>query len=195
MACNAQEGSTDIEYQLIGRCEGCEAVLEFESPVNSVDTLPGFNNNGARIKVSGTVYMSDGITPAPEVILYLYQTNIEGIYKALPESKGWEKRHGYIRGWVKADSNRKYEFYTSKPGVYPSRTEPAHIHVIILEPNGNYYWVDSYYFQGDTLLTRDELEPKNPRGGTSGILKLKETDSGLLIGTRDFILGKNVSGY
>ena len=57
------------------------------------------------------------------------------------------------------------------PGSYPSRDTPAHIHAILLEPSGRYYWISDYYFEGDPLLTDKELENSHPRGG-KGILQL-----------------------
>ena len=117
-----------------------------------MDTLPDFNDQGMRIKVMGTIYQRDGKTPAKDVILYIYHTDQQGIYATKGDEQGWGKRHGYIRGWIKTGEDGKYAFYTLKPGIYPSRDNPAHIHPIILEPDGKYYWLGSYHFAGDTLL-------------------------------------------
>ncbi len=180
-------------YRLVGGpCEGCEAVLEYGDEVlNSVDTLPLFEDNEPKIKVAGTVYLSDGETPSEGVILYLYHTNKEGIYPTRGNEEGWVRRHGYIRGWVKTDATGNYEFYTFRPGTYPSRTEAAHIHLTILEPDGKYYWVQSYLFAGDPLI-RDTSKP--PRGGPGNVLQLVEKGQ-LLEGRRDIILGRNIQGY
>lgn len=178
-----------------GPCEGCEAVLEYgDRALSSVDTLPDFHEQGTRIKVEGTIYQPDGTTPAEDVILYVYHTNQEGIYATRGDETGWGKRHGYIRGWMKTGKDGKYAFYTLKPGVYPNRSAPAHIHPTILEPNGKYYWLGSYHFEGDPLLGAEEKDPASPRGGSSGLLELKEK-GGILVGKRDFILGRNVPGY
>ncbi|MBL4656517.1 MAG: intradiol ring-cleavage dioxygenase, partial [Flavobacteriales bacterium] len=68
------------------------------------------------------------------------------------------------------------------------------IHPTILEPSGKYYWLGSYHFEGDSLLTDNEINPDSPRGGSSGLLTLtKEED--IWVGTRDIILGKNVPDY
>jgi len=85
-----------------GPCEGCEAVFEFgDQELTPVDTLPDFGNPGPKLKVTGTIYQPDGKTPAPNVILYVYHTNQEGIYATRGDETGWAKRHGYIRGWIK----------------------------------------------------------------------------------------------
>ena len=178
-----------------GPCEGCEAIFEYgDKELSSTDTLPDFNEKGQKIKVTGTIYQNDGKTPAVGVILYIYHTDQDGIYATKGGETGWGKRHGYIRGWTKTDKDGKYTFYTLKPGAYPSRSSPAHIHPIILEPNGKYYWLGSYHFEGDPLLTDKDKSSDSPRGGSSGLLSLRK-EGNLWIGERDFILGKNIPDY
>lgn len=178
-----------------GPCEGCEAILEFgDQELNSIDTLPAFHKEGLKINIKGTIYHKDGTTPAENVILYFYHTNQEGIYAYKGEAKGWAKQHGYNRGWVKTNENGQYAFYTIKPAPYPNRSGPAHIHYTILEPNGKYYWLESCHFEGDSLLTNKEINPDKPRGGYSGLLRLKK-EEGLWVGTRDIILGENIPDY
>jgi|SRR5690606_23102676 len=194
VSCHAQ--TKDTSFKLVGgNCEGCEAIFEYgDRELNAVDTLPDYHNEGLRIKVWGTIYQNDGTTPAKDVILYVYHTDQNGIYPTKGDESGWAKRHGYIRGWVRTDSNGQYAFYTLKPGVYPDRSSPAHIHPIILEPNGKYYWLGSYHFQGDSLLSEEEINPDSPRGGSSGLLNLSK-EGKIWVGTRDFILGKNIPDY
>ncbi len=177
-----------------GPCEGCEAVFEFgDEELSTVDTLPDFSNNGPKLKITGVIYKNDGKTPAPDVILYVYHTNQKGIYEKRGDEKGWAKRHGFIRGWVRTNSKGEYTFYTLKPASYPNSTIPAHIHGTILEPSGNYYWIDSWQFKNDPFLNMNYREKENAYGG-SGIVELKQ-DGNILIARRDIILGKNVPGY
>lgn len=183
------------QYELVGSCEGCEAIFEFnDKKLSAVDTLVDFENQGPKLKLTGIVYKEDEKTPAENVILYIYHTNQTGIYPTRGDEKGWAKKHGYIRGWVKTDQNGRYTFYTLKPGTYPSGNEPAHIHIIVLEPNGKYYWINSFKFSDDPLLTDHEKNNSLVRGGGINILHLKK-ENNLLIGNRDIILGKNVPGY
>lgn len=186
----------DINSQILvgGPCEGCEAIFEYGSKaLPEVDTMPGFNSNGSRLKLTGKIYKNDGKTPAGDVILYIYHTNQKGIYEKRGDETGWGRRHGYMRGWIKTDSEGKYTFYTIKPGSYPNSKEPAHIHGIILEPNGYYYWIDEWQFKDDPLLEiNKEREDKARRG--SGIVELKSEEN-ILTAERDIVLGKNVPGY
>lgn len=178
-----------------GPCEGCEAIFEYgDKSLTPVDTLPDFDDPGPKLKVTGTVYQKDRKTPAADVILYIYHTNQKGIYPTKGDETGWARRHGYIRGWIKTDADGKYTFYTLKPGTYPSRSAPAHIHAILLEPNGKYYWIESYHFDDDPLLTESDRSPVSPRGGRSGVLTLRKNGE-LLVGERHIILGSNIPNY
>ena len=192
---NAQD-KNESKFRLVGGpCEGCEAVFEYgNKKLSSVDTLPDFNDEGQKIKITGKIYLPDGKTPATDVILYIYHTDQNGIYATRDDETGWAKRHGYIRGWIKTDVDGKYIFYTLKPGIYPSRNVPAHIHLTILEPDGKYYWLGSFHFVGDPLLTEKEIVSKLPRGGSSGLLTLRK-EGNIFVGERDIILGKNVPDY
>ena len=191
---NSQQQAQPVR-QLIGPCEGCEAIFEYgNKSLKPIDTLPDFTTGeGPRIKLTGTIYQPDGKTPAPDVILYIYHTNAEGIYPKRGGETGWDRRHGYIRGWIKTDANGRYLFYTRRPGNYPGRTAPAHVHATILEPNGRYYWVHDYFFKDDPVLSKEEIAA-SVRGGGEQVLSLQQ-EGNLLVGRRDFILGKNVPGY
>jgi len=189
----AQEKTVPDAELVGGPCEGCEAVLDYgDRKLSPTDTLPGFKENQPKIKITGTIYKSDGKTPAKDVVLFVHQTNSEGVYPKRGDEKGWARNYGFIHAWIKTGANGKYTFYTFKPGSY-SRN-PAHIHPIILEPNGKYYWLGSYFFADDPLLGSDHQNTESPRGGSSGVLSLKKED-GIWVGRRDFILGKNIPGY
>lgn len=180
-----------------GACEGCEAIHESPVPfekLSSIDTLPDFHDEGPKLEISGIVFHPDGKTPARDVVLYVYHTDQTGIYPTKGNEKGWEKRHGYIRGWVKTNKNGFYKFYTLKPAAYPNRRDPAHIHISVKEPDKNEYWVDAYLFDDDPLLTASERKRQENRGG-NGILKPVSQPNGVSIATRHIILGLNVPAY
>ena len=179
-----------------GRCEGCEAIYENKIPfeaLNEADTLPTFGEEGPKLIVAGTVYQSDGRTPAPDVVLYVYHTDQQGKYRVIGEEKGWGLRHGSIRGWIKTNDKGHYRFYTIKPASYSKTGPPAHIHVTVKEPALNEYWIDDFHFDDDPFLTADLRSRQQNRAG-NGIIKLKEIN-GILYGLRDIYLGKNIPDY
>ncbi len=177
------------EIKVGGRCEGCEAI--YESPIsfdklNSVDTLPDFNESGPKIEISGIIYQQDGETPAADVVLYIYHTDQAGLYSKKGNETGWGKRHGYIRGWIKTNEHGQYKFYTLVPASYPNSTNPKHIHPVIKEPGKTEYWIDEFLFDDDPLLPDKERNGANPVGG-NGVLKTSMKD-GMLRATRNIIL-------
>jgi protocatechuate 3,4-dioxygenase, beta subunit len=179
-----------------GPCEGCEAIYENKVPfeaLNEVDTLPIFSEAGPKIVLSGTVYKSDGKTPAPGVILYVYHTDQSGKYRVMGEESGWGRRHGSIRGWMKTNAKGEYKFYTIRPASYSQTGPPAHIHVTVKEPDKNEYWIDDFHFDDDPFLTPDMRKNQRERGG-DGIIGLTEKN-GVFFGRRNIYLGRNVTDY
>lgn len=198
-ACSQKDprGNTDqkADKPVGGPCEGCEAVYEYGNrKLNATDTLPDFNDPGPKLKVTGTIFRKDGTTPASGVILYVYHTDQTGEYPTRGNEQGWAKRHGYIRGWIKTGADGKYTFYTLRPGAYPGRQNPEHIHPVIKEPGYREYWIDEYLFADDPILSKRERESQRGVGGAGVIQPVKDNNK-MLVVKRDIILGKNVEGY
>lgn len=183
------------ELQVGGPCEGCEAIFETSIPfaaLNEVDTLPDFSEPGHKILITGTVFRSDGKTPAPDVVLYVYHTDETGRYRTAGQS-GWGARHGSLRGWVKTNSEGRFRFYTLRPASYPGSTEPAHIHVTIKERGMTPYYIDDFLFDDDPFLTANRRARLQQRGG-NGILQLQKQEE-LYTAVRDIYLGRGVTDY
>ena len=193
-SCQSQTKKTNLIKIVGGPCEGCEAIFEYGSKVLApTDTLPGFKQNEPKLKLTGTVFEKDSNMPAENVILYIYQTNRNGIYATIGDEKGWAKRHGYHRGWIQTGKSGHYTFYTFRPAAYPNGIEPEHIHVTVKEPNKNEYYIDEFVFDDDPMLTQKERNELEKRGG-SGIVK-PEIKEDILTVNRDIILGLNIPNY
>ncbi|GAA0877503.1 hypothetical protein GCM10009119_04710 [Algoriphagus jejuensis] len=190
-ACHSQNKANS---EVGGGCEGCEALDEYGDKIlNEEDTLPLFASSEPKLKLWGTVYQKDGKTPAANVILYIYHTDRTGIYPKRGDEKGWARRHGFIRGWVKTDAKGSYVFYTFRPAAYPDGTEPEHIHLTAKEPNTNAYYLDEFVFEDDPILDQKKRAQLNNRGGSG--LTLPVLKDGILEVNRDIILGLNIPDY
>ncbi len=200
--CNGQTKSnsgtrqnTDTKKLVGGGCDGCEIMfVGMPANISSVDSSVGWTENGQKLLVTGKVYKIDGKTPAPNVIIYYWQTDNNGYYTPAKGMDEKAKRHGHIRGWVKTDGNGKYSIYTIRPAPYPNEDIPAHIHTSIKEPNiNNEYYIDEFVFDDDKLLTGQKRKAPENRGG-SGILRvLKKGD--LQIAEHNIVLGLNIPNY
>lgn len=190
----AQPSKDQFNALVGGPCEGCEAIYEYgDRELTSEVTLPDYDKEEPKFHISGTIYKSDGTTPAKDVILYVYHTNATGIYPSTGKEKDWSRRHGYIRGWIKTGVDGRYSIKTFRPASYPSTTITAHIHPTIKEPGINEYYIDEFLFNDDPYLTESERRRQQKRGG-SGILDV-EIKEGVQYANRDIILGLNIPNY
>src|SRR5262245_45544664 len=113
---------------------------------------------GVPLRVRGTVFQTDGRTPAVGVILYPYQTDVTGHYARQP---GDPPR---IHGWLRTDRKGRYEFLTIRPGPYPNRTEPAHIHTRIWGPVVETHSNVTLLFADDPLLRNSDRQESDALG-------------------------------
>jgi protocatechuate 3,4-dioxygenase, beta subunit len=191
LSCGAQPKSAATDSygaQAGSDCEGCGAA---EAPANlswATEIAPA-GEPGERLVMSGTVYEPDGVTPARDILLYVYHTNSSGVYpKNTPNNGRNSWRHGYLRGWMRTGADGRYEFRTIKPEPYPNATEPAHIHVTLSGPGLPEYYIASYIFEGDRFIT-DALRSKlRAEGELPSIISLKREANGLLRGSRNITL-------
>ena len=175
-------------------CEGCEAVFE-GLPANpaSMSRIAPPGEPGERLLLSSLVSGADG-KPRPGVVVYAYHTDSGGIYPKPAKSLGKAAdRHGRLRGWALTDGNGRYEFETIRPGAYPDRNIPQHIHMHVIERGCATYYIDEILFTDDPLLKPANMHEEK-RGG-SGITTPKRDSSGTWLVTRDIRLGLNIPGY
>ena len=182
-----------------GDCEAgyCDLIYKgMPKEINSVDTSAGWFEKGQKLLVTGAVFQIDGKTAAPNIIVYYHHTDNNGYYSPGNDKSEDQTRHGHIRGWVKTDENGKYTLYTIRPAPYPKEELPAHIHLIIKEPDiENEYWINDINFDDDKLLLpyMKKHPYENPRGG-NGVVRISLKDS-LQVAEHNIILGLNIPNY
>ena len=193
LSCQSQIRDNDLR-NVGGKCEGCEALYEYgDKFLNETDTIPGFKEYSPKIKIHGTIYKNDGVSPAEDIILYFYHTNQEGIYDNKGKTKNWIARHGIHRGWIKTDKSGHFEIYTFRPASYPNSIAPQHIHMTIKEPNTIPYYIDDIFFTDDPNFN-SEFDKGNEARAGSGVITLKK-NKGIWEARRDIYLGQNIPDY
>lgn len=172
-------------------CEGCAAVLEQPaSALSSVSILAGPEEPGERLVLSGQVTMPDSAQPAEGVIIYAHHTNAAGLYANGSQATEWSRRHGRLRGWARTGADGRYSFVTIRPGPYPDRTAPAHIHLFVGEPGRRPYYIDDVVFDGGFGVTAAYRSAQELRGG-SGIVRLRRQPDGTLLAVRNISLERH----
>ncbi|WP_347922736.1 hypothetical protein [Pontimicrobium sp. SW4] len=167
-----------------------------ENQLNNTDTIPGFETKANKLKITGTIYESDGVTPAKDVILYIYQSDENGDYEIKNVN---DRRYVYHRGWIKTNTEGQYTFYTFIPGsaitplTFPRRRGPKQILPTIKEPNKSEYNLSAFLFEDDPLLTKS-CRKRLKRKGIDSILKLKKED-GMYVAIKNIVLNKSAEVY
>jgi protocatechuate 3,4-dioxygenase beta subunit len=166
---------------------GTEGMGSIDAPkdVSSKTILSKDADKGEKMMISGTIFEADGKTPARDVLIYLYHTDIEGFY-----GRNGEHKHGRYRGWILTQSDGKYEFQTIKPAPYPDNRFAAHIHTTLTTKNMKEDWIDNYLFEGDKLISPRERAAAGQKGGFNPILKLEKGANGIWTATRNIQLWK-----
>jgi protocatechuate 3,4-dioxygenase, beta subunit len=172
-----------------GPCEGCElVVVGIPETIESDSRIAPVGEVGEALILEGTVRTSSG-SPAAGVIIYAYHTDRSGVY---PRSV---TAHGRLRGWARTDQTGHYRFTTIRPGAYPDRSNPQHIHMHVIESDGRTYYLDDVTFDDDRLLTPAIRRQSTKGRGGSGVTYPNKGPDGVWQIRRDVVLGENIPGY
>lgn len=184
---NAQESSDGLPEDYLTR----HAIYDY--PVNeltNVDSIPDYATKTNPLKITGTVFLSDGITPAQDVILYINQADDRGHYELKKEH---DKRYVYHRAWVKTDVDGTYTFYTFVPGTVKRSNDFKKIHLVIKEPNKIERNGYDLIFDNDPLLTKS-CRKRLAKRGIDSILTPEKKDT-MLVATKNIVLDEQRIEY
>jgi protocatechuate 3,4-dioxygenase beta subunit len=170
--------------RVLDACEGCEWVFDGQpSKASSRARIAPADEPGVPMVIEGRVTSAGG-APAPAIVIYAYHTDRSGIYPP------GVNRHGRLRGWAVTDAQGRYRFDTIRPGAYPARDVPEHVHMHVIEPGVGTYYIDNLEFEDDPLNPRRRGAA---RGGNG--LMLPVLREGIWHARRDIVLGLNVAAY
>ncbi len=141
---------------------------------------------GQRLVMCGRVVDDKG-RPIPGVFIEAYHTDAAGYYRADHHVPSWPGAPARLEGIVMTDGQGQYEFDTIKPGAYPNRQIPAHVHVHLRKSNGDLQ-EETIWFDGDPLLKPADYARYSDGGTFAQICKVTTDADGTLHCVRDFQL-------
>jgi protocatechuate 3,4-dioxygenase, beta subunit len=173
-------------------CDNPDADIEccfvnMPKQLTSVMIISDDDSNSEKLIISGTVYKKNKNTPYPDVIIYAYHTDTQGLYSKKGNETGVQKWHGSHHGWCKTDKNGNYRIETIRPASYPKSTAPAHIHSAIKVPdNATPFYITDFLFKDDPYLPKTQQNKFSYQGG-SGVVDVKKINN-QWVGKRDIVL-------
>ena len=195
--------STAFAQEVVEKLTTCEAVQEdahaypaltqdIENNLENTATVTGYDISTHKVQLTGTVYQSDGVTPAKDVVLYIEQANEEGEYEIV-DNQG----HNQVNqsAMIKTDANGHYTFYTFIPGhtkeklAYRRTKRAQHIHILVKEPGKLEYELPAFVFDSDWMVTKYYRKRLRKRGDNN-LLTLEEKD-GMQIAQKDIVLSND----
>ena len=123
--------------------------------------------------------------PFGGVVIFAYHTDANGLYRTHGDVPRGAADPRKLEGKLRTGADGTYRIDTIKPGAYPSRNNPAHIHFVIMPPGGKRQ-SEILWFDGDPLITAAMHEKYDRFGNYSPIRVATRGADGALHCTRDF---------
>jgi protocatechuate 3,4-dioxygenase beta subunit len=145
--------------------------------------IPPAKEWGEPLVITGKVFQPEGKTPAEGFVLWVYHTDVTGYYNEKDDAS-----HPRLNGWMKIGADGKYEFRTVRPGAYPHRTTPSHIHAHVYGPGYSERSIEDYWFKDDPRINEEELKKMADLGAHPAVVDVKRGSDGVWRGERDITL-------
>lgn len=149
------------------------------------------NDEKQNLIITGKVLSVETKKPYSGIYIYAYHTDENGLYSKNGSEVGVQKIHGQYHGWCVTDEEGNYEIHTIKPGAYPSRNTPAHIHAWVKIDDDLIFYINDFVFADDPLVSSSYLSnmenKNNPKELDNGVVELS-LSGGKYIGRRDILL-------
>ncbi|RNC86242.1 MAG: hypothetical protein ED556_08055 [Winogradskyella sp.] len=162
--------------------------IDFIQNTMSEATIADYNERTTKFKLTGTLYLADGTTPAANHKITLNQADEDGNFKFYKENGVKILRHAAT---LTTDANGKYTFYTFVPGGDRLYNQIQELYLKVELPDQTEYALPSLFFDSDPMLSKRCRKKMLKRGEEKRILILKDTNN-LLEVTHDFIVSSNL---
>lgn len=150
-----------------------------------VDVNPG-KASGRPMRISGTVYGEDGVTPVRGAKVEIWHADTQGVYH--PEGRGdisrYRRGEVNLRGVTITDDAGRYAFSSIVPGHYGNRRR--HIHWKVAAPGHQALTTQSYWLD-ERGTPRDRGDGADPRVEACRWVHFADT-GGTAVGVFDIVL-------
>jgi len=150
---------------------------------SSGDVAPA-NEPGQRLEVGGVVYAADGRTPLAGASVYVYQTDAKGWYRP-DDAMG--NRDPRLRALLRTDAQGRYAYRTIRPGSYPGRRVPQHIHYEVTA-DGHGTRIFEIIFDDDPFVTAEIREQAAQPGSVYALQRVEPGPGGVGRLVQDVVL-------
>jgi protocatechuate 3,4-dioxygenase beta subunit len=116
---------------------------------------------GTPLRIRGTLYQADGVSPLAGALVFAYHTDRAGLYNNDNAAHAWR-----LQGAARTGADGRFEFETIRPASYPSTRIPQHVHVSLSTPEGRYH-AGEWRFDDDPMLS-DQERAASARAGSFG---------------------------
>jgi protocatechuate 3,4-dioxygenase beta subunit len=140
------------------------AQMQRPSPLAATARIAPEGEPGTPLVVHGHVLAEDGRTPIAGAVVFAYHTDREGLY----DRPGAPAHSWRLRGWALTDAKGAFEFRTIRPGAYPSRSIPAHIHLTVFKEDARFH-AGELRFDNDTIVDAGERAASKREGQFGGV--------------------------
>ena len=119
------------------------------------------------------------------VMVYAYQTNARGHYATGHGETGCYRFHGSLHAFARTDTAGVVSFESIRPGPYPGRTDPQHVHVVVQFTDARGFYLNSLVFSDDPRVTPAYRASERDAGG-SGIATPQRDSTGTWLVSHTF---------
>lgn len=127
------------------------------------------------MRVVGRLFAPDGERAAAGAILYAYHTDAEGYYSRQTGA------HPRLQGWMRTDAEGRFEYDTIRPGAYPGRSVPAHVHHQAWGGGWPTQYLRDLNFADDPLVSESDREASGRAGRFAWILRPRPEPGALVV--------------
>ncbi|MGD8375733.1 MAG: hypothetical protein PVF68_06295 [Acidobacteriota bacterium] len=136
----------------------------------TIGRIAPMDEPGVPLVIHGRVFAPDGETPVPDVIVFAYHTDRHGKYSGA-DGTSWR-----LRGWARTGAAGRFELHTIRPGPYPGRRVPAHVHFTFEDPVRGRQLSPSLRFADDPLVGAEERKRSTAAGRFGSVCDVEMKD-------------------